>query len=838
VSDAIKNQFLAAMATRGLSSPPDKELVADGKWHRCDTSKGGAGNSNGSYLLCLDGPAPQGFYQNWQDGEGVSCWRGDRDRPLTESEQAELERYQEQKRKEYEEDAAARRKDAARTAQSYFTADVQMGLIQDESGQLVDIQPALEKNPYVQRKGITLPLRELVGLGKSGNLWVPMFAPGEDRPVNVQFINDDGSKFFLTGGQTNDCYFVFPGDPGRIILTEGFATGASIAQATGATVVVTFSARNLPRVASIIRRELEASDARLRKMHEQVHEETGVQPEQPRRYNDTVIIIAADDDWRTEGNPGLMAGIRAARAADALITVPIFGPERKDKQTDFNDLACVLGADVVRVTIDSAIEPDELVKNRLLADPHAAFNPVWVQELAGLKQRDPSRYERLRSQLMKGKDKVRASALDPAIAAEIARTHKAADAKKTATPPPPDIDALAKSAKEIIGCPDVLDKFDAAFGQAYAGEQNNAKLLYLVATSRLFDDPMHAAVKGTSSVGKSALMERVLEFIPPEAIITFTALSEKALIYMPEGFEHKIISMAEASDSEDQKTQDYLMRSLMSEKRLHYYVSMKVDGEIQTVLIEKKGPVSFVVTTTKNKLNPENETRMLSLELDDSQKATRKAMAIIAIVRGLNMTPGEAVDFGPWRDFQRWLAAGERRVVIDFAPDLAELIPPVAVRVRRDLVQIISAIKAHALLHREARERLDDQIVATIEDDYAAIRPLVASIVAEAAEIKVSKEVRETVEAVKKVQDPDSGATVRAVKDSLKVDRSTARRRLHKAEDISLVVNPETRPRRPGRYKLADTPAGSDTEMLPTVEKLRAAFDAANGNVHEEEHIT
>lgn len=289
------------MAARGLSLSPNKELATDAKWHRCDTNKGGTGNDNGSYALSLDGPAPHGAYQNWQDGEGVSCWRGDRGRPLTESEQAELERHLEEKRKECAEEAEQKRKAAARTAQSYFTEDFKLGLIEDESGQLVDIQPLLEKKPYLLRKQITLPLRELVGLSKNGVLHIPMFAPGEDRPVNVQFIHDDGSKYGLAGGQTKDCYFAFPGDDARLILCEGFATGASIAQATGATTVVTFGSGNLPRVAAIIRQELEASNTRRQKAHARVHEETGIQPEQPRRYDNTTVIIAADDDWRREG---------------------------------------------------------------------------------------------------------------------------------------------------------------------------------------------------------------------------------------------------------------------------------------------------------------------------------------------------------------------------------------------------------------------------------------------------------------------------------------------------------------------------------------------------------
>lgn len=73
---------------------------------------------------------------------------------------------------------------------------------------------------------------------------------------------------------------------------------------------------------------------------------------------------------------------------------------------------------------------------------------------------------------------------------------------------------------------------------------------------------------------------------------------------------------------------------------------------------------------------------------------------------------------------------------------------------------------------------------------------------------------------------------------ALKRDSSTARRRLAAAVGKGLLINLETRPRRLGRYKLATAPDGSDTEMLPTVEALREAFDATNGSVREEENIT
>ena len=145
---------------------------------------------------------------------------------------------------------------------------------------------------------------------------------------------------------------------------------------------------------------------------------------------------------------------------------------------------------------------------------------------------------------------------------------------------------------------------------------------------------MNAAIKGPSSCGKSVLRGRVLDFFPPESVISFTTLSEKALLYYREDFCHKILSMGEASGAEEQELQDYLLRELMSEGRLIYPVVQKVGDELVTVNIEKNGPVAFQVTTTKAALHPENETRMISIDVDDSQEQTELVIAKVAEIVG------------------------------------------------------------------------------------------------------------------------------------------------------------------------------------------------------------
>ena len=297
---------------------------------------------------------------------------------------------------------------------------------------------------------------------------------------------------------------------------------------------------------------------------------------------------------------------------------------------------------------------------------------------------------------------------------------------------------------------------------------------------------------------------------------------------MLEDFQHKILSMGEATSGEEQKLQDYLLRELMSEGVLRYPVAQKVGGKITTV-IEKHGRVAFMVTTTRNKLHPENETRMLSLEVDDSEAQTRAVLSKVAEAEGYGITT-RGIDFRPWHDFQRWLAAGDREVIIPFARTLVRLIPPRAVRLRRDVGQLLRAIKTHALLHRQHRRRDEDgAIVATIDQDYAAIRPLMADLIATTAEVKVRKAIADTIEAVqaRQRQNEHYGASVREVADELHLDRTAAYRRLRQAEDAGYVLNVEEKRGHPGQYRTTnESEVMPNVDMLPTVEQLKEALTA------------
>jgi hypothetical protein len=373
--------------------------------------------------------------------------------------------------------------------------------------------------------------------------------------------------------------------------------------------------------------------------------------------------------------------------------------------------------------------------------------------------------------------------------------------------------AAREAAGDLVLEPDILDRFASELACAgLVGEDKNAKVLYLALTTRLFDRPVSVVVKGVSSGGKSFTLEMVLRFLPSHAYWSRTAMSERALAYSDEDFRHRFVVIYEAAGMSSDFG-SYLIRSLLSEGRIDYEFPEKTKDGMRPRVIRKEGPAGLLVTTTATRLHPENETRLLSLNVKDTPEQTAAVMR--ALARGEDLGP--AVDYAQWQALQKSLEAGERRVVVPFAGRLAELVPPLAVRLRRDFRLLLTLIQAHALLHRETRER-DDQgrILATLVD-YGAVRELVADLFAEGVGATVKPETREAVALVKALGKAEVSVT--EIGKALKLDRSAASRRVADATTRGYLANNETRKGRPARITLGD-PLPSDRQILPHPDEL------------------
>ncbi|WP_049048319.1 DUF927 domain-containing protein [Aeromonas hydrophila] len=181
---------------------------------------------------------------------------------LDPAERERIQRQQQAKTEQERQRAEQQRQKAARRAADIM-ADTGQGEI-----------------PYLERKGFGSHLsavnRTLIREGgenfPAGSLVVAMTDEG-GALVNVQLIRDDGTKRYLTGGQKAGAFHRIDGG-GLVAVVEGYATGLSVHQATGATVYCAMDAGNLHAVAAIARRQNPEARILLCGDHD-IDEETG-----------------------------------------------------------------------------------------------------------------------------------------------------------------------------------------------------------------------------------------------------------------------------------------------------------------------------------------------------------------------------------------------------------------------------------------------------------------------------------------------------------------------------------------------------------------------------------
>ena len=265
--------------------------VRDGELQRFDDPEGKRGNLAGWYVLHLD-RYPAGAYGSWRTGIQYT-WRldnGHRPDPAEQHRIAAIVRADRDRRDRKKAEAQAQ---AATRAQALWR----------------DAMPATVAHPYIQSKRIPA-----LGLRQAGPvLLVPLRTIGGEL-VNVQRIGPDGSKRFLQGGRVTGCFALvgleIP-ETGELYIAEGWATAVTIHQALRVPVVAAMNAGNLKPVALAIRS----------------------------KYPRLALVVAADNDHRTEGNPGINKGREAKEAVQGALTWPTVCLAHDCGCTDFNDTA-------------------------------------------------------------------------------------------------------------------------------------------------------------------------------------------------------------------------------------------------------------------------------------------------------------------------------------------------------------------------------------------------------------------------------------------------------------------------------------------------------------------
>lgn len=294
---------------------------------------------------CLGHEVISGLYGNWKNGFDARIEYDTK--PLTDHERRAL---REQHRRDRDE-AAARRAEMAQQAAT-------------RAAKLWRDLPDEGRSPYLDRKQVrAFGLR----FARDGAMVVPVCRLAVEDPwpiVGLQFISADGGKKFLTGtakaGAAHLVGAIVPDRP--IVIAEGYATAASILMATSWPVVVAFDAGNLLPVACSMR-EL---------------------------YPQASLVIAADDDHATPGNPGRTKALDCAQRVQGSIALPVFRDGPHAGCTDFNDLHVREGLPAVRACLEAALRAPEQKSPPARSAPsrEAPVTDSWPQALTRTKAGD------------------------------------------------------------------------------------------------------------------------------------------------------------------------------------------------------------------------------------------------------------------------------------------------------------------------------------------------------------------------------------------------------------------------------------------------------------------
>ncbi|HHE3712872.1 TPA: zincin-like metallopeptidase domain-containing protein [Pasteurella multocida] len=294
-----REEFANFMKDMGLIVSGEHPIM-DGKLHRVRTENDKSKDLSGAYILHGDG-FPAGYVQNFKTGEKHN-WKS-KGYHISSDEMAKIRAESAQKLQERENEVSRKHEEVSEKL----------------SQNISNLSKLKADQTYLVKKGIKL--HDGVFEDKHRNMVIPAY--DENGKIWAsQTIYPDGNKRFTAGGRKEGNFHVVGGlehldSSDVIIIAEGYATAATIKEASNRPVVAAFDSGNLKTVAE--------------KLHQ--------------KYPDKPIIIAGDDDahrtLENKPNVGRTKAIEAADSVNGVAIFPIFPKEKiGDKScTDFNDLA-------------------------------------------------------------------------------------------------------------------------------------------------------------------------------------------------------------------------------------------------------------------------------------------------------------------------------------------------------------------------------------------------------------------------------------------------------------------------------------------------------------------
>lgn len=182
-----------------------------------------------------------------------------------------------------------------------------------------------------------------------------------------------------------------------------------------------------------------------------------------------------------------------------------------------------------------------------------------------------------------------------------------------------------EKAVEFLSKPQLIKNIDKLLEQTgIIGEENNRKVLFVVASSYKMPYPLHAMVMASSGCGKSHIINKIASCMPQEDLFDTTSITSKSLYYYTDKQLDKKLTVIQDFDGLDDEAR-LAFREIQSYKMLkRSTVSKDKYGNIKSVKKNVNAHLASLVATTKMEIYQDNESRTIMLGIDESIEQTMR----------------------------------------------------------------------------------------------------------------------------------------------------------------------------------------------------------------------
>ena len=329
-----------------------------------------------------------------------------------------------------------------------------------------------------------------------------------------------------------------------------------------------------------------------------------------------------------------------------------------------------------------------------------------------------------------------------------------------------------------------LSELNTLIGQSgIIGEENTRLLLYIIASSYKTPSPLHGIVQGSSGSGKTHLISKIAELMPPEDVLKFTRITESSLYNWGEwDLVGKLIVIEDLDGLKEEAL--YSLRELISNQQLSSSVSIKdKKGNIKSTQKKVRGQFSSLSATTKGDIYEDNISRSFILAVDESISQSKKIIEYQnKRYAGEVSKEQELISKKELQDYLRSLQQVE--VINPYATKLE--LPQEVHKIRRLNEMYQSIIRQITYLNQKNRTYKEGKIYTEIEDLEQATEILFDSIILKIDELDGS--LRQFYERLKKyLKSKDKEFYLREVRHAMNISKTQMFRYIQSLKELDYI---------------------------------------------------